>query len=181
MWNDWVYVFLSEPTRNAPSVQLTGESEYIHFPKRYFFFITPDGMTRNKLIPNAVKHYLGRGLGMMIWKDVSYENYIWNLVLGKADSLGLILSANFEDTEKTIWTSKHSLEKCVKTDENFISQSIYRNGVYKFTKKQINCARNVLQNQSTTKIKDENVLHSADRVSFCVIISLGFYNRERER
>jgi len=60
-------------------------------------------MSRNKLIPNGMKHYSGRGHGLMIWKDVSYENCISYLELGKAESLGFILSANFEDAEKTIW------------------------------------------------------------------------------
>jgi len=50
-----------------------------------------------------MKHYSGRGLGMMIWKDASYENCISYLELGKAESLGFILSTNFEDAEKTIW------------------------------------------------------------------------------
>jgi len=42
-----------------------------------------------------MKHYLGRGLGTMICKDVSYENYIWNLELGKAESLGTINNCKF--------------------------------------------------------------------------------------
>jgi hypothetical protein len=51
---------------------------------------------------------------------------IWNLELVKAESLGLTVSANFEDAENTIWTSESSIrstskqgwEKCVKSDGN---------------------------------------------------------------
>lgn len=70
----------------------------------------------------------------------------------------------------------------MKTEGKFIHQSIYLDGVYKFTIKQINCTTNVLQSPvaalRTTKFKDENILHSAHRVSFCANTSLGFYDRE---
>jgi hypothetical protein len=42
----------------------------------------------------------------MIWKDVSYYKHIRNLELWNVECLGLTLSTEFEDAEKTTWTSE---------------------------------------------------------------------------
>ena len=55
MWSDWVSLVLSEPTKYVPAVQLTWEREQTLFPKRHFFFIKLDRVSRNKLIRNVIK------------------------------------------------------------------------------------------------------------------------------
>jgi hypothetical protein len=86
----------------------------------------------------------------MIWKDISYENYVWDLELRNLESLGLILSTDFEDAEKTLWTSESLISSTLKQGREMSAKTmgklyIHRYGVYKYTRNEINCAANAFQ------------------------------------